>query len=242
MNPKNDVFGHAIADYHDKPNLASIKVHSPEFEDDEIPVSYLFRDFSEMPILEQKALQLCKGKTLDIGCGAGSHSLYLQQQKMNVIAIDTSTKAIETCLKRGINNAKKADFFKLSQQKYNTLLLLMNGIGIVGKLERIHQFFDQIKLLLKPNGQVLLDSSDLIYLFEDAEEDVKNSPIYYGEMEYKTSYASYESEAFHWLYIDFDSLALLADLHGFTTEKIMDGSHYDYLARLTFNISSDEGI
>lgn len=235
MNTKNDVFGHAIADYFAAPNSANIRVHSPDFEDDEIPVSYLFRTFAEMPKMEQKALQLCKGKTLDIGCGAGSHSLYLQNKKLNVTSIDTSPKAIETCLKRGIKQAEVQDFFKLQKANYSTLLLLMNGIGIVGKLENMHQFFEQIKRLLKPDGQVLLDSSDLIYLFEDTEEDVKNSPIYYGEMQYQTSYLNYTSETFNWLYIDFDSLSFLADLHGFKAEKIIDGAHYDYLARLTFN-------
>lgn len=235
MNTKNDVFGHAVADYFAAPNSANIRVHSPDFEDDEIPVSYLFRTFAEMPKMEQKALQLCKGKTLDIGCGAGSHSLYLQNKKLNVTSIDTSPKAVETCLKRGIKQAEVQDFFKLQKANYSTLLLLMNGIGIVGKLENMHQFFEQIKRLLKPDGQVLLDSSDLIYLFEDTEEDAKNSPIYYGEMQYQTSYLNYTSEVFNWLYIDFDSLSFLADLHGFKAEKIMDGAHYDYLARLTFN-------
>lgn len=236
MNTKNDVFGNAIADYLAKPNSANITVHSPDFEDDEIPVSYLFRNFSEMPKIEQKALQLCHGKVLDVGCGAGSHSLYLQNKNVHVTAIDTSPKAIETCMQRGIKYAKTIDFFELSSKPYDTLLFLMNGIGIVGKLENIHRFFDQVKLLLKPDGQVLLDSSDLMYLFEDTEEDVKDSPIYYGEMEYQTSYLKFTTESFNWLYIDFDSLSFLADLHGFKAEKIMDGSHYDYLARLTFNI------
>lgn len=236
MNTKNDVFGNAIADYFAEPNSAKITVHSPDFEDDEIPVSYLFRSFSEMPKIEQKALQLCQGKTLDVGCGAGSHSVYLQKQKLNVTAIDTSPKAIETCKQRGIKNAEVIDFFELPATPFDTLLFLMNGIGIVGKLENIHSFFDQVKLLLKPDGQVLLDSSDLMYLYEDADEDIKDSPIYYGEMEYQTSYLKYTSGSFNWLYIDFDSLSFLADLHGFKAEKIMDGSHYDYLARLTFNI------
>lgn len=235
MNIKNDVFGNAIADYFAAPNSAKITVHSPDFQDDEIPVSYLFRHFSEMPKIEQKALQLCKGKTLDVGCGAGSHSLYLQKQGLNITSIDTSHKAIQTCLKRGIKQAKVIDFFKLELQKFDTLLFLMNGIGIVGKLENMNSFFEKIKEVLNPNGQVLLDSSDLMYLYEDAEENVKDSPIYYGEMEYQTSYLSFKSKPFDWLYIDFESLAFLADLHGFKAEQIMNGPHYDYLAKITFN-------
>lgn len=233
MKNENDVFGNAIADYFAEPNSANIKVKSPDFEEDEIPVPYLFRNFEEMPKIEQKALQLCKGKTLDVGCGAGSHSLYLQKQNILVTAIDTSPKAIEVCIKQGIKNAKLKDFFEFKNEKFDSLLFLMNGIGIVGKLENMQAFFDQIKLLLKPDGQVLLDSSDLIYLHKGNEEEAKNSPFYYGEMEYQIQYETFKSATFNWLYIDFESLAFFAELYGFTAEKIMDGPHYDYLAKLT---------
>ena len=233
MKNENDVFGNAIADYYVSPNSTKIIVKSPDFEDDEIPVSYLFRSFNEMLEIEQRALQLCNGKTLDVGCGAGAHSLYLQQQNIPVSAIDTSPKAIETCKLQGLKNAEVKDFFKLKKQKYNTLLFLMNGIGIVGKLENMHSFFNQLKLLLKAKGQVLLDSSDLIYLYEGTEEDAKNSPFYYGEIQYQIQYKQFKSTEFDWLYIDFNSLAFFAELHGFSAEKIWDGPHYEYLAKLT---------
>ena len=233
MIDQKDVFGNAIADYYLNSNTENIIVKSPDFQEDEIPISYLFRDFSSMPKIEQIALKTCKGKVLDVGCGAGSHSLYLQQNNRDVMAIDTSPKAISTCLKRGVQKASVIDFFNLKNQQFDTILLLMNGIGIVGKLEKLHLFFDQVKSLLNPNAQVLLDSSDLIYLYEGQEEEIKKSPFYYGEMEYEIRYQNYESEPFHWLYIDYNSLAFFAELHGFTIEKLLDGPHFDYLARLT---------
>jgi SAM-dependent methyltransferase len=240
-NEKNnpDIFGNAIKAYFEHGDEADIAVHSPDFEDDVIPVAYLFRNYDEMPPLEQKALDMCKGRILDVGCGAGSHSLYLQKEKeLEVTAIDTSNGAIEVCKKRGISDARNISFEDLSEEKFDTILLLMNGTGIVGKMNRLDEFFEQLKRLLSKNGQVLIDSSDLIYLY-DADEDggvwVDAAGGYYGELIYSLSYKGETSDKFDWLYLDFDSLSLAAAKNGFSCELIKEGEHYDYLAKLTIN-------
>ena len=237
--PKNDpdIFGKAISAYFEKGDDEEIIVHSPDFDDDVIPVPYLFRSYKEMPELEQKALQLCRGKVLDVGCGAGSHALYLQKERhREVTAIDTSGGAIEICKKRGISDARNLAFEKLSEEKFDTILLLMNGTGIIGKMRFLDNFFQQLKNLLAANGQVLIDSSDLIYLF-DADEDggvwVDSSKGYYGELTYRLSYKGETSKDFPWLYLDFDSLYLEAAKNGFHCEQVFEGQHFDYLAKLS---------
>lgn len=232
MKSQNDVFGEAIKDYflHEKVE-AKITVHSDDFDDDEIPVDYLFRTFPEMPLLEQLALKKVRGKVLEVGCGAGSHALYLQDKKVDVTPIDISPLAIEIAQQRGLTKAKCVNFFELEEkEKFDTLLMMMNGIGIVGKINRLHAFFEKAKKLLRPNGQIILDSSDLIYLFED--EEISASESYYGEMRYTISYKQFKSEAFDWLYIDYNSLEVLAEMNGFRSTLIKKGSHYDYLAQL----------
>lgn len=234
-----DIFGMAIKNYYDSADEEDIIVHSPDFDDDVIPVPYLFRSFSEMPALEQKALKLCSGRVLDVGCGAGSHALYLQnERRLEVVAIDTSTGACEVAEKRGVKEVENIAFEDLSEEKFDTILLLMNGIGIVGKMRKLDQFFEQLRNLLNKNGQVLLDSSDLIYLF-DPEEDggiwVDAAQGYYGELNYSLSYKGKSSKSFDWLYLDFDSLSLAASKNGFSCSLIQKGEHYDYLARLTLN-------
>ena len=236
--PKNnpDVFGKAISAYYEKADDTEIIVHSPDFDDDVIPVPYLFRSYKEMPMLEQKALLLCRGRVLDVGCGAGSHSLHLQEeQKLDVVAIDTSAGAIEVCRKRGISDARNVAFGDLSEEKFDTILLLMNGTGIVGKMKFLDRFFEQLKKLLSKNGQVLIDSSDLIYLF-DTDEDggvwIDPSQGYYGELTYSLSYKGESSKSFDWLYLDFESLSLAAAKNGFNCEKVFEGEHYEYLAKL----------
>ena len=165
-----DIFGKALLDYQKGNYIEDIKTFSSLNEEDTIPLPYLFRNYGEMPEIEQKALQLCRGSVLDIGCGTGSHSLYLQEKELQVTALDSSKGAIETCKQRGVKSTQNCSILDYKNQKFDTLLLLMNGIGIVGKLELLMTYLTHFKSLLNPNGQILLDSSDIIYMF-DADED-----------------------------------------------------------------------
>ena len=229
-----DIFGQAVLDFYHQNQPEDIIVHADDFDDDEIPVEYLFRNYQEMPPLEQKALQLAHGKILDVGCCAGSHSLYLQQQKKEVKAIDISEGAIEVSKLRGVKNAEVQDFFKLENERFDSILMLMNGSGIIGKLHQLTHFFSHAKKLLNPNGKILIDSSDLRYLFEEDEDGGiwVNPHQYYGELNYAISYKNKTSAKFDWLYIDFNSLQLAAESNGFSCELVQEGEHFDYLAVL----------
>src|SRR5690606_37781355 len=133
-------------------------------------ISYMFRSFKEIPKLEQKALQLAKGKVLDVGCGAGSHALYLQENGLDVKAIVISPKAVETCLLRGIKNVELIDILYLKEETFDTIILLMNGTGIFKELKQTAKYLEHLNTLLAPNGQILIDSSDIIYLFDEDED------------------------------------------------------------------------
>ena len=88
-----DLFGQAILDYQTQNAPEDLVTETNISEADEMSVAYLFRTYQEMPKIEKKALKLAKGKILDVGCGAGSHSLYLQQKGFDVTAIDISPNA-----------------------------------------------------------------------------------------------------------------------------------------------------
>ena len=145
-----DLFGKAILDYQTNNNPEDIITETSISEADDMSVSYLFRSYKEMPKLEQKALQLAKGKVLDVGCGAGSHALYLQnERKLEVTAIDISENAIEACKLRGLKNAEIVNVLDLdASEKFDTILLLMNGTGIFGKLNQISTYLQKLKNLL----------------------------------------------------------------------------------------------
>ena len=176
MNSKMDPMGRAIADYFKTQKASKLRVFSPMFEEDEIPLTTLFRNYESMPEIERKALDLAKGRVLDVGAGAGCHSLVLQERGLDVTAIDISPLSVETMKERGVKKVFEQDFFTLKGQ-YDTILMLMNGIGIMGTLERMSVFFKLLDRILAPRGQVLCDSSDICYVYETDDGIIENTEI-----------------------------------------------------------------
>ena len=230
-----DPMGAAIADYFAKGRAGKLRVFSSQFDEDEIPVEQLFRTFDEMPPLEQKALELAQGKILDCGAGSGCHALALQDMGKDVEAIDISPLSVDVMQKRGVKQAFQINLFdKNYLQKFDTILMLMNGSGIIGKLENMNTFFTKMKQLLNPGGCIYMDSSDLRYLFEDEDGSflVDLAAGYYGEIDFRMQYKQVKGEPFDWLYVDFQTLSYYATENGFKAELIEEGEHYDYLACL----------
>ena len=232
-----DLFGKAMFDFQTNNSPEDIITETTISEEDEMSVEYLFRSYNEMPKLEQKALQLATGKTLDVGCGAGSHSLSLHNDRnLEVTSIDISEKAIETCRLRGVKNAKVQNILDFDGEKFDTIILLMNGVGIFGKLENCNKFLSKLKSLLNEGGQILLDSSDIIYMFDEDKDGGKWIPSnndYYGELVFNISYKGEKEEPFDWLYLDYNTLQNAAVANGLKCELISEGDHYDYLAKLS---------
>lgn len=232
-----DLFGKAMFDFQTNNSPENIITETTISEEDEMSVDYLFRSYNEMPKIEQKALQLTTGKTLDVGCGAGSHSLSLQNDRnIDVTSIDISEKAIETCKLRGVKNAKVQNILDFEEEKFDTIILLMNGVGIFGKLDNCNKYLSKLKSLLNEGGQILLDSSDIIYMFDEDEDGGKWIPSnndYYGELVFNISYKGEKEEPFDWLYLDYNTLQNAAIANGLKCELVLEGEHYDYLARLS---------
>ena len=235
LSPNNDPMGAAIRDYQNKGKASRLRVLSSMFDEDEMPVAHLFRTFNQMPRLEQKALSMAKGRVLDIGAGAGCHALALQERGLEVKAIDISLLSCEVMKERGVKNAECVNLFNPQLQgKYDTLLLLMNGTGIAGKLNRLSMLLNRLKELLAEGGQILIDSSDLKYIYEneDGSMDIDLNAPYYGEVDYQMQYKNIKGEPFDWLYTDPMLLASISKQCGLNCEIVEEGENYDFLARL----------
>lgn len=235
LMPNKDPMGSAIADYYNKGRAGKLRVFSSQFEEDEIPTDHLFRTYEEMPLLEQTALILAQGKILDCGAGSGCHALALQEMGKDVEAIDISPLSVDVMQKRGVKQAYHINLFDENYlKKFDTILMLMNGSGIIGKLENMGAFFSKIKQLLNPGGCIYMDSSDLRYLFEDEDGSflIDLAGGYYGEIDFRMQYKQIKGETFDWLYVDFQTLSYYASENGFQAEMIEEGEHYDYLACL----------
>lgn len=234
IDPTKDPLGQAFLDYIHTGKEESIKVDTNHTEDEEITASYFFRTFDDMPLMEQKALELTTGKTLDAGAGAGVHSLYLQKKGVEVEAIDVSNLSCEAMSLRGVRNVRCESIYD-QKSTYDTILMLMNGMGMVQTLSGLGEFLKFVKKLLNPGGQLLIDSSDVIYLFEEEDGSflIDLNDRYYGEMTYEISYKNIQGDPFPWLYVGYDLLEEYATKSGFNCELVVEGEHYDYLARLT---------
>jgi SAM-dependent methyltransferase len=230
-----DPMGAAIYDFHKTGNADTLIVRSSMFEDDEIPVEDLFRSFEAMPSLEQYALELAEGRILDVGAGSGCHSLALQKIGKTAFAIDISPLSVMVMKERGVDARQVNLYDPAFTDKFDTVLMLMNGTGIIGCLENMPVFFDRMRELLTPGGSLLIDSSDLRYLFEEEDGSlmIDLADDYYGQLDYQMVYKNVEGEPFDWLYVDFDTLAYYAEESGFKAELLAEGDHYDYLARLS---------
>lgn len=241
--PERDPMGLAIRDYFEKGRCARLRVFSPQFDEDEMPVTTLFRTEMDMPATERTALSLCRGRVLDAGAGAGCHSLALQRRGLKVTAIDISPLSTEVMRRRGVEDVQQADLLDDAfVGTYDTVLMLMNGSGLIGRLENMPLFCRRMKQLLAPGGQVLMDSTDLRYIYEDEDGilDIDLNAGYYGEVDFRMQYRQVKGDMFPWLYIDFDTLSYHAQANGFRAELIEKGSHYDYLARLVPARPADE--
>lgn len=236
LSSEHDPMGNAIIDYHRSGKASKLRVLSSMFDEDEIPVEYLFRTFSNMPILEQKALQMVSGKVLDIGAGAGCHSIYLQKMGVHVTALDISPLSCSVMLERGLEDVRCTNIFdERFVGKYDTILMLMNGIGIAGYLQQIPSLLSRLELLLNNEGKILFDSCDLRYVYEDDEGFFNKNTFdgYYGEVDYYMKYKRIVGNQFNWLYVDFDTIQKIALKCGWKCELVENGKHYDYLAKLT---------
>ena len=225
-----DVLGQAIADYYYQTVPKKLWINNKYWAREEMPVEVYFRDEANMTKLELKALKLCKGKILDIGAGAGSHVLWLQQKNKDVTALEISPLACEVMKARGVANIYNQDVFNFNDERYDTLLLLMNGIGLTANLSGFQKFLQHVKQMLQPGGQLLLDSSDVSYLYDGT---VGLSGNYFGEIDYQYQYKKLKTDWFTWLYVDQATLQHIAYDAGYKAEFLMEDENAQYLVRLT---------
>jgi hypothetical protein len=230
----NDPIGRAIADYYENGEAPDIEIQTNYTEGELLSPAYFFRTENEMPEIDKAALKLCRGKVLDVGAAAGCHALVLQEKGLEVTALEKSKLAFDVMKQRGVKKVICTDVFHFFEKGFDTILLLMNGTGIGGTLEGLKKLLLHLKNLLNPNGKILIDSSDISYLFEEDDGSVwvdLTNEDYFGEMQYELKYKN-ESSRFNWLFADFKTLTKICKENGLTCKKIMEGEHYEYLAQL----------
>jgi SAM-dependent methyltransferase len=196
---------------------------------EEMPVEVFFREAEEMPELELMALDFCEGHILDVGAGVGAHALILQEREQEVTALELSPVCLEVMKKSGVQQIRKGDIFQLEGEKYDTLLFLMNGIGLAGTIDGLKKLLIHLKTLINPGGQVIFDSSNIEYLYNDLP---KPTDRYFGQIGYQYEYQGKKGEWFNWLYVDLKTLGEITDETGWTLQVLFEDEYDQYLVRL----------
>lgn len=227
---QKDLYGTILKDFYNGNTDLKVLLHNHYGEAEDYPINLFFRDEAEMPEAETIALNLCKRKVLDLGAGSGNHALALQAKGFEVVAIDISEGACEVMRFRGVEKVVCADVMDYHIEKFDTLLLMMNGIGFVGYIDDLKLFLKHAETLLNPDGQIIFDSSDVSYLYEDLD---RNAEPYYGETDYQYEYKNQKGEWFSWLYIDEWTMRKVAKECGWELQVVYQNLDDNYLGRLT---------
>jgi SAM-dependent methyltransferase len=229
--------GRALLDFYNGDAAAQVVTHADDGETEVVPIRVFFRGPSEFSALEEAALDLCRGRVLDAGAGAGCHSLALQEQGLPVCAIDIAPEAVEVMRRRGVKDARCTDLFGFQGGPFETILLMMNGIGVVGDLAGLDRFLADVPRLLAPDGQILLDSYDPTW--DDDPDEAgpagadRPAGRYIGEMRFRLEYEGKKGPPLLWLFLDSKLLNERAMKAGWSCEVIWQEEEGHYLARLT---------
>lgn len=224
-----DIHGKAILDYYKGDEDASLILHNSYGEPEEMPIEVFFREEIDFTTIEHLALIESEGKILDLGAGAGAHALVLQDRGLDVHAMEYSEGCAAVMKQSGVDKVIYGDYRKHTDQ-YDTILVLMNGLGLAGKLSSISSFLKKCKSMLLPMGQILIDSSDLSYLYEDGLEEPKG---YYGEVRYQYEYLEEKGDWFDWIYVDQKTLIEIVTKMGLKIEILHTDENDQYLARIS---------
>jgi SAM-dependent methyltransferase len=227
----------AMEAYHRGKHDATLVVYD-DFERDEVPVSYFFRGPDQFPAVEQLALELCRGRVLDVGAGSGCHSLALQDRGLEVTAIEILPSMVQILKERGVRDARAATWMDIEAPPFDTVLMMMNGLGLTETLSGLRRFFAEARRLLHPHGQVLADSTDVRMRLdvEAGRTGALERPDgrYVGELHFQIEYEGRKGEPFPQLYVDAATLGRYAREEGWGCEIVRAPDEYgNYLARLT---------
>lgn len=213
MNPNNDAFGkHLLAQYEAKlkgePTVAEIVERDDNYVDYGSTAGMYFSDYEDWSEIEQQAVDQTKGRVVDIGCGAGRHSLYLQEKGFDITAIDNSAGAIEVCKLRGLEKVfvySIDEIDKFEPNSFDTILMLGNNFGLFGDPENAKILLKKMHKITPPNAQIIAQTLNP-YMTDDKahlkyQKQNKKLGRMAGQIRLRVRYFQYIGEWFDYLFV-----------------------------------------
>ena len=235
MKPEEDAFGQALmALYNGRDSFEIIERDDGYF--DAIETRAYFTKYEEWSPFEQKAMEFAKGSVLDVGCGAGRHSLYLQQKGLDVFGIDISPLSIEVCRLRGLRKAEVMSIEEVDfpPDSFDTVLMLGNNFGLFGSFERA-------RLLLKRFHEMTSEDALIIAATRDVYKTDKPDHLEYqrlnrergrmsGQVKIRVRFHRYASKWFDYLMVSKQEMEDILDGTGWKVQEYLDSDGANYIA------------
>lgn len=201
-----------------------------------LPAAFFFRTPDQLSAIERAALDACRGEVLDIGAGAGIHTLVLQDRGLQVTALDICPEAVAVMRRRGVHDVREGDVATFDDGPFDTLLLLGHGIGMVEDLPGLDPFLSRVRRLAAEGGRLLVHSLDVTRTSDPAhlayQTFVLRQGRYVGATRVRFAFAGERGPLCGWLHVDPDTLSARAARAGWTTRLLVQDESGDYLAEL----------
>jgi len=231
-----DVFGQMLIDASAGIDVREIVEREDHFLVSGLPVSRYLTSYKEWPLVQQKAITLAKGRVLDIGCGAGRHSLYLQENGFDVTGLDISPKAIQLCRERGLKKTvlMSIDRISISLGKFDTILLLENNFGLLENSAKAKRLLGKFYLATSETGRIIAQSSDP-YTSQDPDtldyqKTNRANNRMSGQLKMRLRYRRLISSWFDYLLVSKGEMREILKGTGWKVRRFLEFDHWSYVA------------
>jgi len=224
MKSENDAFGkHILAQYKALTNGEPVTAEIVERDDNYIDFGSIsrmyFSEYDEWGKTEQKTIDVAKGRVLDIGCGAGRHSIYLQEKGLDITGIDNSPGAIEVCNLRGLKKAVNysiGEIEKFEPDSFETILMLGNNFGLFGGPNRAKELLKKMHRITTSEAQIIVGTLNPYMTDDEAhlKYQKRNAKLgrMTGQIRLRVRYGIHLGEWFDYLFVSPEEMeAILED-------------------------------
>lgn len=235
MDAEEDAFGQMLMACYNGSDVSET-VERDDGSTNTIFAQAYFSDYTNWHPIEQKAMDFVNGRVLDVGCGAGRHSLYLQKKGFDVLGIDVSPIAIEVCKLRGLAKAKalSLDDIDFKPNSFDTIIMMGNNFGLFGSFSKARKLLKIFYKMTSEGALIIADTRDP-YKTDNPKHLAyhslnKKKGRMAGQVRIRTRFQTYVSDWFDYLMVSKKELTAILEGTGWTIKEFIDSDAPKYVA------------
>jgi len=238
LTDEEDAFGRVLLDYLSGPAGDPVLERDDGHAGPALGPEWFFAEPEEWPEAERAVFGYVRGRVLDVGAGAGRHSLAAQRRGLEVMAIDVSPGAVEVCRRRGVTDVRLLPLAAVDADLgvFDTVLMMCGNFGLVGGAGEAAAILRRLHALTSPNGRIVLDSVDPDVDVDDADlayaagNRARGRPP--GQVTIRIRYGERATPWFDLLLVSSAELERLVAGTGWRLAQVVEGEPPDYYAVL----------